>query len=366
MILFIVLIFILLYLVICMIETPIRVQIIQRTEKYLLPDKRYPNVKALGVVRDLYERSPRWTHVFSSIETYSPEDILTQKEEGIRKYALGNLSDMSGTYDEKIEQCRAYDAVECTSDLFVIPLLAGATPVCAGAKVELSLKVCKEAMPWFYGSRQNPYYDPYVPIYQWNSFGADYIVINLDKHTDRLNKIKEQFERSACTFQRFAAIDGHIIKHRNRVRTYMKFTGGQLGIHLSAMEIYNSLIDEPPEVDFYAILEDDITFKSAIPAPADIVRGAPRDWDMIFLGTNKHWCLKDNRGGYSRLGSECMAGAFGYIIRKRFARYLINFCNPIEEPIDRVFQRNCIMFNMYALSIDVLSADYTVISSTAI
>lgn len=342
-----------------------------------------PDIVKINNYKKIFQQNKyfdnNWTRVFLKLKFYSPEDLfLKEKYKGPRPYKfISLLYTLNENLDELVDTCKNYETVEVTSNLIAIPLLAGAIPILKGpipyginpdcikqhnVKV-IDKKVFKNLVPWYYGTDLTT---SYKPILWWNSFGSDYIVINLDRHKDRLQKIASQFESSSRTFCRFPAIDGskYIKQYDIKWKVLVPLTAGRLGILLSVHEICHSLIREPSEIDYYAVLEDDIVFKGEIPDPFEIVKTAPRDWWMLFLGVNKYLCLKTKQGAWSKLNQKCMPGGFAYIIRKRMAQFLVNHFEPIEVPSDNIFQYMSNFVPIYSSNVDYLSVDYCVESST--
>ena len=192
-------------------------------------------------------------------------------------------------------------------------------------------------------------------------------VINLDSSVDRLNAIRDRAKKAGISFDRFPAILGsnYLSKYRGLIhwKVNRPMRTGELGIYLSSLELYCELLKDSR--DYYVICEDDVFFTPEIRKISSIVNNCPEDWDMIFLGTNKEYCKKENSDkSYSRLTGKCMPGAFGYVIRKKCAQYFVNFGFPMEEPIDGLFMRNFENLNVYEYSPNCVFVDYDDKSTT--
>ena len=303
------------------------------------------------------DKPAHWGDIFFKLKYYTPDDLgRTYSANRLFEYTtLLRLKQTYTDYDELVEACKRYKKIK-VDDINEIALvwLAGAEPI--------GVQIPDRELSWYTGHS-------YKSITGWNSTGADYIVINLDRHPERLAAIARQFKAGAPrTFFRFPAIDGRQYLSRFKPKwsyaNLLPFTPGRLGIYLSVMEICASLINEPPDIYYYTVLEDDVTFVQGIPNPADIVAAAPRDWWMIFLGVNYNCYRKPGAGLFTRLNSLCMPGGFAYILSKKMARHLIKFFEPIERPIDNVFQMMSDIVPIYAYEKKVLTVDYKIESST--
>jgi GR25 family glycosyltransferase involved in LPS biosynthesis len=191
----------------------------------------------------------------------------------------------------------------------------------------------------------------YERLTDWKPRGADYIIINLGTHKFRLDRIEKQFENSNMTFERFPAIDGKrfVDQLKNKVswKEFYPMRAGQLGCYLSHLEILYNLVHEPSDKDFYTILEDDAVFKREIPDPKEIVRRAPSNWDMIFLGVHEKFCKYRGDSEYIKMTKKCMPTTFAYIVRRRAAIYFVDFFQPVEIPIDNVYRDESEWLNIY-------------------
>jgi hypothetical protein len=84
------------------------------------------------------------------------------------------------------------------------------------------------------------------------------------------------------------------------------------------------------------------------------------------LGKNKDYCWvpENNEGDFIKLNTNCMPGAFAFIVRKRAAQFFINFLLPIQAPIDNFFQANFSKLNGYFYKHNVVDTNYDVNTTT--
>jgi glycosyl transferase family 25 len=180
------------------------------------------------------------------------------------------------------------------------------------------------------------------------------MVINLDRHPERLEHISALLEAAQLGFSRVRAIDGNdlgsaeiaAILSPNAIRELSRFEVACLMSHRAAWE----RLLASDELNC-CILEDDVLLA---PEFASIVR-ADRDWAAIAFDVAKIETLKrrvwlDRRGqsfqaGYklSRLRSS-HPGAAGYIVSRRGAQRLLALTAYMDRPVDDIlFDDNSIL-----------------------
>ena len=311
-----------------------------------------------------------WLRPFTSLQNYSLDDLLAAAETSSAKIHRRNRTLQlnaafvgDSSMDELVDRLRAYDQVWCSHwQWAALAQLAGCQDIYVhGQRVVFQAPEIVAAAPWYFHHNYHV-----ISTWEWN--GAEFIIINLARHETRLRAMHKQFQLNAArTYQRFPAIEGAHWVQQMKVqwRSPTAFSGGRLGIYLSSLEIYARLVQTGTNIQYFTILEDDVSFaQETIPDPAHIVGLAPRDWDIIFLGLNRRMCVRFEHTPFLRLTSRCMPGAFAYIIRKRMARYLLQQAWPMTMPLDNLFQRLANHFCLYAPAVDWAQADYNVISST--
>lgn len=87
------------------------------------------------------------------------------------------------------------------------------------------------------------------------------VVINLDKSTERMEKMKEQFERLDIDYERFSAINGkELVNIREKASVLCSSilcNTGMVGCALSHMEILKKFVESSDE-EFICVMEDDV------------------------------------------------------------------------------------------------------------
>jgi len=178
-------------------------------------------------------------------------------------------------------------------------------------------------------------------------------IINLDKDTDRLVKVKKYLEDANITnYTKISGINGselninllendNIIQlnknsffnHNRDGRDSLK---GSIGCALSHIKIWRRLLYES-NMNNILILEDDVII------PTDFwdqfnkyTKDIPNNWDIIFCGGMRIYGKKVNENiikgiSYNRWFN---CGLFGYVINKKSAKKLIELCDPVSTYID--------------------------------
>jgi len=122
-----------------------------------------------------------------------------------------------------------------------------------------------------------------------NDFFDKVIVINLDRRTDRLEKIDSQLKELGIHYERFSAVDGKKLD-------IDPVTAGTMS-HLQVMkQVANQRV---------LILEDDAQFVNNFNEKFEkVIQTLPEDWDIFYLGAllpkdvglirmvNRHWGLQ--------------------------------------------------------------------------
>lgn len=151
-----------------------------------------------------------------------------------------------------------------------------------------------------------------------NEYFDKVVVINLDKRTDRLDKITEQLNDLGITFERFSAIDGTgknpIIAGRD-----------------SHVEVWKQNLGKK-----VLILEDDAYFVEGFQERFDeIIQTLPEDWDVFYLGalidkmTGK--VIKVNNDWYRQIVST---GTQAYCLHPDMMQYFIDRIEIYDGYID--------------------------------
>lgn len=151
-----------------------------------------------------------------------------------------------------------------------------------------------------------------------NEYFDKVVVINLDKRTDRLEKISKQLDELGITFERFSAIDGTgknpIIAGRD-----------------SHIEVWKQNLGKK-----VLILEDDAYFVEGFQERFDeVIQTLPENWDVFYLGalidkmTGK--VIKVNNDWYRQIVST---GTQAYCLHPDMMQYFIDRIEIYDGYID--------------------------------
>lgn len=226
-----------------------------------------------------------------------------------------------------------------------------------------------------YARQRYGYYESISIIspYEKGKVKGNKIFINLDRSTDRLEYIDRQSRAINVGMERFPAIYGKDILES--ISPYIAWKSlriphptnvnarplpGEIGVYMSHITLWKQLLQS--NHDYYLIIEDDVILSPHLRHLDDIVGRLPDNWDLVFLGVNKLGCpedyieystdinCKNQLFKLKRLKSQCMAGAFGYIVNKKAAMFLFTNSLPITMPIDVYIQSHISNINIYSIS----------------
>lgn len=116
-------------------------------------------------------------------------------------------------------------------------------------------------------------------------------VINLNESTERLERLKSEFERIGLDFERLPAVDGRklsdnqILKHYspelNRKNYFVPLSKPEIGLYISHLRACEKIVSE--ELDFGIILEDDIVLKEGFQMVPQVLSDLKEKWNYIKL-----------------------------------------------------------------------------------
>jgi len=164
-----------------------------------------------------------------------------------------------------------------------------------------------------------------------NEYFDKVVVINLDKRTDRLEKISKQLDELGIVFERFSAIDG---------TGKDPITAGTIS-HTQVWKKYQGLK--------VLILEDDALFVDNFNEKfAEVIQTLPSDWDIFYLGalvaptTGK--IIKVNEHWYKQVVST---GTQAYCLKPGKMDYFYNRLKDYEWYIDIGLRVEAVSNNCY-------------------
>lgn len=176
-------------------------------------------------------------------------------------------------------------------------------------------------------------------------------VINLDRSTDRLERISQRLQQLGLPFTRVSAVDGRQLGERERGEaideaTFQRLHGmtslpGELGCYLSHVKVMHAFLATDAEAAL--ILEDDVQPDPALPQVLQALLAAPAHWDMVKISgvhsgtpvrvhrlTDRHWLAV--------MLTRC-TGSSAYVINRRAAQAYADGLLPMTLPYDHVFDQ---------------------------
>ncbi|MBK9136563.1 MAG: glycosyltransferase family 25 protein [Betaproteobacteria bacterium] len=175
-------------------------------------------------------------------------------------------------------------------------------------------------------------------------------MINLDRATDRLARIRAQLDALALPWTRLAAVDARALTAAQAASldeaAYRRKHGmtpslGELGCYLSHIEVMRALLAGPHE--FALVLEDDVLLHAGLPTVlAGLVAHADR-WDVVKLsavhsGTPVPYLDVAPGHRLAVMMSRC-TGSSAYLMNRRAAEAYVRGLLPMSLPYDHVFDQ---------------------------
>ena len=168
-----------------------------------------------------------------------------------------------------------------------------------------------------------------------NHIVDEVVVINLKKDTQKLESITKQLEKEKIMFERFDAIDGNTLEHRNEFTPFCDnfCASGLKGCALSHYSVWKSVITK--SFDSIMVLEDDaVLIKDFDLTMQSIYNSIPKDYDIIYLGSlfycdptqtfNNIQGYKNTKINDNVLQVQGCAGLQSYIISRNCINKIIN------------------------------------------
>lgn len=175
-----------------------------------------------------------------------------------------------------------------------------------------------------------------------NSFVNKVYCINLERRTDRWERMNTIFNNYNIVVEKHKAIDGKTIKNTNGV-----ISNGQIGCLRSHRAVIQNAIDLKHEK--ICVFEDDLILKEGFNEKFEsVIRNVPPDWDMIYLGCHFHG-LKEpvvNQNEIFCKIEKCF-GVYGVIIRNTVLKSILDVSKYEQKPMDDYLVDMHPRFNIY-------------------
>ena len=176
-------------------------------------------------------------------------------------------------------------------------------------------------------------------------------VINLDKDTERLQRITQQLASTGLDWTRMSAVYGRALPPEEQARlldsaAYRRKHGmepalGELGCYLSHLAVMHALLASAHR--FALVLEDDVLLTPALlPVLHGLLQHADR-WDMVKLsqvhsGTPQSVLELAPGHRLAVMLSRC-TGSSAYIVNRHAAQAYVDGLLPMSLPYDHVFDQ---------------------------
>ncbi|MBC6981838.1 glycosyltransferase family 25 protein [Caulobacter sp. 17J80-11] len=177
---------------------------------------------------------------------------------------------------------------------------------------------------------------------------APIFLINLDRDTDRLRLMDEQFARLGLAYERFSAVRGDALGAAARWFHLVDgvsptLTSGEVGCYASHLTVMEMLIERGAPAAL--VCEDDCRLSEHLPRLLAEVDALPESWELVRLATLpvKQAVVRAARIGGGELVkySRIPVGAGAYLISRRGAEKYLAWAAkaPLVHPYDEDLAR---------------------------
>ena len=194
-------------------------------------------------------------------------------------------------------------------------------------------------------------------------------ILTLPEYSSRLNKLDNlRINLSSIGLEAlvYNGINGKDITLKDTIHSHLKFieyknkntfytynstiringegmSKGELGCALSHINLLKQLTTEPPEINYYIIMEDDVELIKPIEELYELLHHLPLDFDLCHLAKSD-WNPFIRTNAVNAYFSECSKSYFNrttaYIISKKGAeKVLLYLDNQVSIPIDDIFNK---------------------------
>jgi len=219
---------------------------------------------------------------------------------------------------------------------------------------------------------------------------SEIFVINLDRDSDKLHKVQQEFTKQNLHFTRFPAVDGRKYLQetpdeiKNQEIEYMcqKFcTPSSIGCFLSHRRIWEKIVKD--KIPITLICEDDVFFSKHFKDFDLIWQEVPMDWDMVYLGCLGACNPNQNYSVLSWLFSwmgnnpdrgrkiterifvpDCPSGTHAYALSYEGACKLLDIIKKVTFHVDVTISRRAKNMNIYAIYPDLIYQKISVVQSS--
>lgn len=191
-----------------------------------------------------------------------------------------------------------------------------------------------------------------------NDFVDKIYLINLERRTDKFEKISNKLNELKINFKKINAIDGSNIQIRDEWIQYLEkgskiSSPGAYGCLLSHLQIFKDA--KQNNYKNILILEDDIIFHKNFNNELCKLNDIPEDYSIIYLGATQFRHVKNDFKNYYQANESY--GTFAYIIKYTIFDTLIDILEQRQLDIDVSLLAIQKLYKCYVLWENIIIAD---------
>lgn len=187
----------------------------------------------------------------------------------------------------------------------------------------------------------------------FNDIFKNVYIMNLDRRTDRMDKMKLLMKNHNIQYTRISAIDGKNLEIPKGSKLTSKGAYGNLLTNIKILEDakkrkYSEIV----------IFEDDILFHKNFDTMLSKITNVPQDWDILYLGSSQRIgtinLIPKQTDYYIANQSR---GTFAYVIKSHMYDILLNLYKTYEENVDMLMGRIQEKYRCYVIWENLVIAD---------
>ena len=198
-------------------------------------------------------------------------------------------------------------------------------------------------------------------------------VVNLERHSERRESVKNKLNEFGLRFNLHSAIDGKNLTSaelHSGVAIGASLSKAEVGCAKSHQNIWQKIVDQ--KLPSAIVLEDDAVPNCSLEELFYTIKCAPKDWDVIYLdhfipskqkgicAVKANYSTQLDHAFLSPLEKVC--GTWAYVLTYRAAIKLIENSNYLNKPIDH-YTGDYTSINGYVVSPSLFVNDLSMGSS---
>jgi GR25 family glycosyltransferase involved in LPS biosynthesis len=185
-----------------------------------------------------------------------------------------------------------------------------------------------------------------------NNYVDNVYLINMDKDTDRLEKVTKECDKVGIKFERFPGVkvsdvSQNILDEYVPKETQKYGTDAMLGCCFSHLFVWQDAIKK--NYKNILVLEDDVYFTNDFNEYLkNVIEEVPDDYDILYLGYCELLCRKSKDCGFNYIYKPIYPlNQHAYIVSNKGLKKLVNLITKLEEQIDVLVGKNIDKLNAY-------------------